>query len=192
MAAVGGKGRTNRETRLASRPEISILTRDASRLSNVHASPCQKTIPARIVTSPHWSRRHWAFGSAALACGLNARANPWPGRLNNTPNTRRKGLSRRAGEGTSNDGRIMAEKTIPHVTLVDLDFDSLVGKSPEEVYRHFRRCDRVNRKKFFPRSVQWDTYRVTVSPERITIHLSQDGKEAASFSFLPAPRFPAR
>jgi hypothetical protein len=46
----------------------------------------------------------------------------------------------------------MAEKKIPHITLVGLDFDSIVEKSPEEVYRHFRRCDRLSRKKFFART----------------------------------------
>ena len=85
----------------------------------------------------------------------------------------------------------MAEKQTPHVTLVDLDFDSLVGKSPQEIYRHFRRRDRSSRKRFFASSVAWDSYRVTESPERITIHLAQGGKVTASFSFLPAPRFRA-
>ena len=86
----------------------------------------------------------------------------------------------------------MTEKKIPHVTLVDLDFHFLVGKTPDEVYRQFRRCDRLSRKKFFSRTVQWGSYRVTESPERITIHLAQGGKAIAYFSFVPAPRFRAR
>jgi hypothetical protein len=80
-------------------------------------------------------------------------------------------------------------KKIPHVTLVDLAFDSLVGKSRQEVYRHFRVCQRASRKKFFAKAVDWDSYRVTSSPERITIHLAQNGKVTAYFSFVPAPRF---
>jgi hypothetical protein len=84
----------------------------------------------------------------------------------------------------------MANRKIRHVTLMYLDFDSLVGRTPQEIYQQFGITCRLSKKRIFPASVTWNGYRVSEASERrITVELAQDGRPTAYFSFIPGPSF---
>src|SRR5688572_667013 len=94
----------------------------------------------------------------------------------------KNGMQRCLAERRALTENNMAAAKKPHVTLTYLDFESLIGKSPQEVYRQFVITCRLSRKRIFAASVKWNGYRVTETDNRITIHLAQDQREVAYFS----------
>ncbi len=83
----------------------------------------------------------------------------------------------------------MPKRGVRHIKVTHVDFDSLLGKSPQEIYGLFVGTCRMNRKRLLPASLQWNNYRVSETPNLITIHLALNEDDVAYFSFARPPRF---
>lgn len=86
-------------------------------------------------------------------------------------------------------------RKIRSVAVVSLDFDSIARGDDKAVYRQMTATLGMSRKRFFPKSVTWNAYRVARTPNSITIHLlsskdqMSERKEVARFAFIPGPNF---
>lgn len=86
-------------------------------------------------------------------------------------------------------------RKIRSVAVVSLDFDSIARCNDDGVYKHMIATLSLSRKRMFPKSLEWNAYRVTRVPASVTVHLLQrkdrenELKEVARFGFIPGPDF---
>lgn len=88
-------------------------------------------------------------------------------------------------------------KSIPSISAVILDFDQLVRSNDEKIIDRFRFYSANARKRFFPKAVVFNAYRIERHPERIMIYLlhasnSSEPKTKAICAFIPPPDFSGR
>ena len=81
----------------------------------------------------------------------------------------------------------MKPKTIPVISIMALDFDSIIGLSDKEVYEHLVRVCRSSRTRIVPAKARHDRFRVSRGTDRITLHLHLGEMETCRVSFVPTP-----
>jgi len=86
-------------------------------------------------------------------------------------------------------------RSIKAISVQCLDFDSIARSSDEDVYKHMAFTCSGNKKRVIPKAWRWNGYRVSRTPNSITVHLlaktdaDAKAKEVGLFSFIPSPRF---
>lgn len=83
----------------------------------------------------------------------------------------------------------MAKRSIPHVTVVILDFEQVARFSDPDVWGHVVQTCRLSRKRLIPKSVRYDGFRVSRGEKSVTAHLHFGETETMRFSFVPTPDF---
>lgn len=86
----------------------------------------------------------------------------------------------------------MASKSIPHVSVVVVNFDQVAASADEEIVRQFIVTCRLSRKRLFPKNSAFDAFQVTRMQNEIRIALLSGDRIAGYFSFLPSPDFSQR
>src|SRR5690348_14882153 len=82
-----------------------------------------------------------------------------------------------------------------HVSVIDLDFDRVAASDDAGAFSHFKSVCQISRKRIVPKTVKTNAYRVTRTPQSVTIHLlwfdekKNSEEETFRFSFVPAPKF---
>ncbi len=86
-------------------------------------------------------------------------------------------------------------RKIRSVAVASLDFDSITRGDDNTIYRQMKATLGMSRKRFFPKSVTWNAFRVARTPNSITIHLlsskdqMSERREVARFAFIRGPSF---
>jgi hypothetical protein len=83
----------------------------------------------------------------------------------------------------------MKPKTIPVISIMALDFDSIKTLGDREVYLHLVRACRSSRTRIIPAKVRHDRYCVSRGTDRVTLHLHLGEMETCRVSFVPPPDF---
>jgi len=88
-------------------------------------------------------------------------------------------------------------KSIPTVSAMIVDFDSLASRSDDEIINRFLFYSRNSRKRIFAKSVRYNACKVERTTMSLTIRLldsagSSDPQTTAFFSFIPPPNFSQR
>lgn len=83
----------------------------------------------------------------------------------------------------------MKTKTIPVISMVSLDFDSIEKMSDKEVVEHLLHVCRSSRKRLIPAKVRYNKCRVSRATDRVTVHLLADNAETCRVNFVPGPSF---
>jgi hypothetical protein len=81
----------------------------------------------------------------------------------------------------------MSDKPKPEISIVSTDFVSIAHSTDKQVCEHLAVVCRMSRKRIIPTRVQFDSSRVSRTPNSVTVHLLLKGEESARVSFVPAP-----
>ena len=80
----------------------------------------------------------------------------------------------------------MARGTIPHVSFVIMNFDEMKRYDDNGIINYLAMTFRLSRKRILPKSVRYDSARVSRVENAVTVHLYLGNKETARVSFVPA------
>jgi hypothetical protein len=85
--------------------------------------------------------------------------------------------------------------TVKHVSVMDLDFESVAKLSNDNVLQRFQFIRRTSKKNGIPKTLNSNAYKVLRDARAVTIHFllvdreKNLERETFRFSFVPAPRF---
>jgi hypothetical protein len=83
----------------------------------------------------------------------------------------------------------MARGTIPVISIIIANFDAVKQYDDAGLYRHLVMTCRLSRKRIIPKTVHFNSYRVSRIEHAVTLHLLVDTREMARVSFVVAPDF---
>lgn len=76
-----------------------------------------------------------------------------------------------------------------HLTVIILNFDEVARYDDQGLWRHIVQTCRLSKRRLIPKSVRFNGYRISRSPDEITAHLYNDEREVMQFGFAPPPAF---
>jgi hypothetical protein len=85
--------------------------------------------------------------------------------------------------------------TVKHVSVMDLDFESVARLNDQNVLQRFQFVRRTSKKNGIPKTLNSNAYKVVRDAQAVTIHFllfdreKNIERETFRFSFVPAPRF---
>jgi hypothetical protein len=86
-------------------------------------------------------------------------------------------------------------KPVKHVSVMDLDFESVARLSDDNVLKHFQFIRGSSKKNGIPKTLNSNAYKVVRDVRAVTIHFllvdpeKKLERETFRFSFVPAPKF---
>jgi len=83
----------------------------------------------------------------------------------------------------------MARGTIPHISFVITNFDEVKRYDDNGVVNHLLMTFRISRKRILPKSVLYDSGRISRVENAVTVRLYLGEKETARVSFVPGLDF---
>lgn len=83
----------------------------------------------------------------------------------------------------------MPRKSIPVISIVHVDFASLVNQSDAEIIQLVQYAINSSKKRLLPKSVKHDRLSISRGPNHVTLHLYMGNEETARVGFVPSPDF---
>ena len=83
----------------------------------------------------------------------------------------------------------MSKRKFPSVSMMVSQFEELRELTDSELVKRMWFVLSQNKKRLFPKNLDFDRYRINKGTTAITIHLCKGDVETARFQFVPAPIF---